>query len=316
MSNLRVAFMGTPGFAVPSLTALHDAGYRVVQVYTQPPRPAGRGKKLQKSAVHKEAERLGVPVRTPGSLKDPDEQAAFKALDLDVAVVAAYGQILPKAILDAPRLGCVNVHASLLPRWRGAAPIHRAILEGDAETGVSIMVMDKGLDTGPVLAEQRTAIGGEDTNADVHDRLAYMGADLLVPSLRAYAMGALQPLPQPADGVTYAAKIDKAEAWIDWSAPAERVDRQVRALNPQPGAWTETPAGRLKVLMGVPEASGESGAVPGTVLDEQLRVACGTGVLRVTVAQRAGRAPMDAETLLRGFALPPGTVLGQTEPAA
>ena len=310
MRRLRLAFMGTPGFAVPSLEALHDADYDIAAVYTQPPRPAGRGNKLQKSAVHLRAEDYGLPVYTPESFKPAEERRRFSDLTLDVAVVAAYGQILPEAILNAPRKGCVNVHASLLPRWRGAAPIHRAIWAGDTETGVSIMVMQRGLDTGPILAEERTPIGPRDTTADLHDRLAYLGADLLGYTLPAYVVGHIQPLPQPKTGVTYAHKIDKAEAWIDWTQSAEAVDRQVRALNPVPGAWTETPVGRLKVLRAEPEDDAP-GASPGTVLPGGLRVACGSGTLRISEAQRAGRAPMQVDELLRGMALDPGTVLGQ-----
>lgn len=300
---VRLAFMGTPDFAVPSLTALIDAGHTIAAVYTQPPRPAGRGKKPRKSPVQLCAERQGLPVRTPDRLKAPAVQQAFADLALDAAVVAAYGLILPRPILAAPTLGCVNVHASLLPRWRGAAPIARAIMAGDQTTGVCIMKMAAGLDTGPVIACRETPIREDETAQSLHDRLAILGAETLVPALEAYAAGDLVPQPQPDTGVTYADKIDKAEARIDWTQPAERVDCQVRGLSPFPGAWTELNGTRLKLLMTQPVAG--AGA-PGEVLDDTLTLACGQGALRVISAQRPGKGPMAAADLLRGFQVQPG----------
>ena len=303
MTRLRLAFMGTPAFAVPTLQALIDAGHDIACVYTQPPRPAGRGKQPRRSEVHTIAQAHGLPVRTPKSLKGADEQALFADLALDGAVVVAYGLILPAAVLAAARLGCINVHASLLPRWRGAAPIHRAVMAGDGETGVCIMVMDEGLDTGPVLSCRRVPIGAADTTGDLHDRLADLGARMIGPALDGLADGTLQPTPQPADGVTYANKIDKAEAHIDWTAPAETIDRQVRGLAPFPGAWCTVAGERLKVLTGTP-ADGRG--TPGTLLDDRLTVACGQGAYRIQRAQRAGKAAQDADALLRGFPVPAG----------
>ena len=307
MTRLRLAFMGTPAFAVPTLQALIDAGHDVACVYTQPPRPAGRGKQPRRGQVHTLAEAHALPVRTPKSLKAADEQAAFADLGLDAAVVVAYGLILPAAILAAPRLGCLNVHASLLPRWRGAAPIHRAVMAGDAQTGVCIMVMDAGLDTGPVLSRRTVPIGPTDTTGALHDRLAALGARMIGPALAGLADGSLKPAPQPADGVTYAPKIDKAEAHIDWTAPAETIDRQVRGLAPFPGAWCTVAGERLKVLTGTP-ADGEG--TPGTLLDDRLTVACGRGAYRIQRAQRAGKAAQDADALLRGFPVPAGAQAG------
>ncbi|MBK4214755.1 methionyl-tRNA formyltransferase [Paracoccus caeni] len=293
---MRVIFMGTPDFSVPALRAIATV-HEVVAVYSQPPREAGRGQKPRPSPVQLVAEELGIPVRVPLRLKDADEQTAFAALGADVAVVVAYGLILPQAVLDAPRLGCLNIHASLLPRWRGAAPIHRAVMAGDAETGVAIMQMEAGLDTGPVLAEARTAIGAGETTADLHDRLAGMGAELVVDVL------ARLPLPavaQAAEGVTYAAKIDKAEARIDWTRSAVELDRLIRGLSPFPGAWCEVAGERVKLLRSrIAEGAGQ----PGEVLDG-LTIACGEGAIEITEAQRAGRKPMRAEELLRGWALP------------
>ncbi|MBX6323383.1 MAG: methionyl-tRNA formyltransferase, partial [Rhodospirillaceae bacterium] len=256
---LRLAFMGTPAFAVPSLEALLDAGHDVVAVYTQPPRPAGRGKRPMPSPVHEVALVRGLVVRTPRSLRKPAEAAAFAALRLDAAVVVAYGLILPKAILEAPRLGCINLHASLLPRWRGAAPIQRAILAGDAETGVSVMLMDEGLDTGPVLATDRTAIGPQTTAAELQEELATRGARLLVATLAAYADGEVKPVPQPSTGATYAPKLTREEGRIDWSQPASALDRQIRAFAPWPGAWFERAGERIKVLAAVPVAEAGGG---------------------------------------------------------
>jgi len=294
---MRVVFMGTPEFSVPVLEALH-AAHEVVCVYCQPPRPAGRGKKDRPSPVQARAEALGLPVRHPVSLRSGDAQAEFAALGADVAVVVAYGLILPQAVLDAPRRGCLNIHASLLPRWRGAAPIHRAIMAGDTETGVAIMRMEAGLDTGPVLLEARTRIGAEETTADLHDRLSAMGARLIVEALS--RLDSLVPVPQDGEGVTYAAKIDKAEARINWSAPAGEVDRLIRGLSPFPGAWTEIAGERVKLLRSrIAEGSGRPGAVLGG-----FAIACGTGAVEITEAQREGKRPMRGEDLLRGLSLP------------
>jgi methionyl-tRNA formyltransferase len=294
---MRVIFMGTPEFAVPALEALH-AAHEVVAVYTQPPRPAGRGKKDRPSAVQARAEALGLAVRHPVSLKDGAAQAAFAALGADVAVVVAYGLILPQAVLDAPAKGCLNIHASLLPRWRGAAPIQRAIMAGDAETGISIMRMEAGLDTGPVLLETRTPIGAEDTTADLHDRLAAMGARAILEALARLAE--LPAMPQPEAGVTYAAKIDKAEARVDWTRPAEEVDRLIRGLSPFPGAWTDIAGERVKLLRSRVVAGA---GTPGEVLGG-FAVACGKGAVEIVEAQREGKRPMPAGELLRGGDLP------------
>ena len=301
---MRIVFMGTPEFSVDALDALHDAGHEVVCVYTQPPRPAGRGKKDRPSPVQARAEALGLLVRHPVSLRNDAAQQAFAALHADLAVVVAYGLILPQAVLDAPRLGCLNIHASLLPRWRGAAPIHRAIMAGDAETGVCIMQMEAGLDTGPVLSRASTPIGRTETTADLHDRLAKMGAEQIVQTLE--QLESLSPEPQPWDGVTYANKIDKSEALIDWARPATEVDRLIRGLSVFPGAWFDHAGVRIKVL-GSTLADG-SGA-PGTVLDDALTVACGAGAVRLTRLQRAGKGAQDADAFLRGNPLPPGTII-------
>jgi methionyl-tRNA formyltransferase len=298
---MRLVFMGSPGFALPALEALATR-HEVVAVYTQPPRPAGRGQATRPSAVERRAHELGLVVRHPATLRDPAAQAEFAALGADCAVVVAYGLILPAAVLASPRLGCLNIHASLLPRWRGAAPIHRAILAGDAETGVAIMQMAEGLDTGPVILEQRTPIGPAETTGELHDRLAAMGAGLIVEALD--RIGALRPVPQAGSGVTYAAKIDKAEARIDWARPAEAVARQVRALSPAPGAWCLSGSERLRILRAHPAASG-GGAPAGTILPGAgLTVACATGALVIDEAQREGRKPMATEALMRGFAPP------------
>ena len=306
MTPLRIAFMGTPDFAVPALAAIAAAGHTVPAVYTQPPRPAGRGKKPRPSPVALEAERLGLEVRTPAGLKDVAEQDAFAALDLDMAIVAAYGLILPQPILDAPRLGCVNIHASLLPRWRGAAPIQRAIWAGDMETGISIMRMEAGLDTGPVYTQRRIDIGADGVAGSVHDALAALGAEMIVPAIEGIVAGTLAATPQPEAGVTYAKKVDKAETAIDWTQPADAVDRQVRALSPFPGAWFAHDGQRVKVLAGA-VVSGDG--TPGLVLDDRLTVACGKAAYRPAKVQRAGKAAMSVEELLRGFPVPKGTQL-------
>ena len=296
--------MGTPDFSVPALDALLAAGHDIAAVYTQPPRPAGRGQKERPSPVHLRAEALGVPVRHPKTLRAPEAQADFAALDADIAVVVAYGLILPKPVLDAPRHGCLNIHASLLPRWRGAAPIHRAVLAGDAETGVCIMQMEEGLDTGPVLLSAATPVGPTDTTGDLHDRLAALGARLIVDALA--RLDTLVPEPQPENGVTYAAKIDKAEAAIDWTRPAAEIDRQIRGLSPFPGAWTTHEGRRLKLLRSrVAEGQG----APGEVL-HGLTIACGTGATDILDVQAEGRARQDAASFLRGTPIAPGTRLG------
>lgn len=303
---MRLAFMGTPDFAVPVLRALADAGHKIVRVYTQPPRPAGRGKGLRQSAVHAAAAELGLPVETPESFRDPPVLADFAALGLDAAVVVAYGQILPVAALEAPRLGCLNLHASLLPRWRGAAPIQRAVMAGDAETGVCVMQMEAGLDTGPVLACEATAIAPEDTAGTLHDRLAGIGAKLIVETLARLEAGMAAAVPQSEEGVTYARKIDKAEARVDWTRPAGELAALIHGLSPSPGAWCEIGGERVKLLMAVPE---DGAGAPGEVLDDELLVACGGGALRLVTLQRAGKGAMDAATFLNGFPLPRGARL-------
>ena len=301
---MKVVFMGTPDFSVPVLDALVAAGHDVAAVYCQPPRPAGRGKKETPTPVHQRATELGLPVRHPVSLKTPEAQADFAAIDADVAVVVAYGLILPQAVLAAPRHGCLNIHASLLPRWRGAAPIHRAIMAGDAETGICIMQMEAGLDTGPVLLREATPIGPEETTGQLHDRLSAMGARLIVDALA--RLDDLVPAVQPEAGVTYAAKIDKAEAAVDWTRPAPEVDRLIRGLSPFPGAWTEHDGQRIKLLASR-LATGQG--APGTVLDDALTVACGRGAVKLLRLQRAGRGAQDAAEFLRGQPLPKGTRL-------
>ncbi len=298
--------MGTPDFSVAVLAALIGAGHDIACVYSQPPRPAGRGQKERPTPVHAFAAVHGLEVRTPRSLHDAEAQAAFAALGAEAAVVAAYGLILPKPILVAPRRGCLNVHASLLPRWRGAAPIQRAIMAGDAETGVTIMQMDEGLDTGDMLLRDVIAIGPDETAGSLHDRLAELGARLMVEALDKLAAGHLTPESQPPDGVTYAAKIGKDEGRLDWAGPAVELHRLVRGLSPFPGAWFEIKGERIKVLAA---HLAEGSAAPGTVLDDRLAVACGEGALRPLRVQRAGKGPMDADAFLRGFALPPGMVL-------
>ncbi len=301
---MRIIFMGTPDFSVPVLDALVRAGHEIACVYCQPPRPAGRGKKDRPSPVQARAEELGLPIRHPVSLKGDEVQAEFAALKADIAVVVAYGLILPRAVLEAPAKGCLNIHASLLPRWRGAAPIHRAIMAGDAETGICIMQMEAGLDTGPVLLRETTAIGTEETTAKLHDRLSDMGAALILRALE--QIDSLTPQPQPTDGVTYADKIDKSEARVDWTQPAEQVDRKIRGLSPFPGAWCEIDAARVKLLAS--RLAPGSGA-PGEVLDDALTVACGTGAVQLTRLQRAGKGAQDVDVFLRGRAVAKGTRL-------
>ena len=300
---MRIIFMGTPDFAVPTLQALNDAAHDVVCVYTQPPRPGGRrGRELTPSPVQKRAEDLGIEVRHPTSLKSAEEQARFAELDADVAVVAAYGLILPQAVLDAPEHGCLNVHASILPKWRGAAPIHRAIMAGDPVTGVTIMQMEAGLDTGPMLAFARTPVEDK-TTGELTEELAEIGAQLMVGTL--IDLAALHPLEQDDQKASYAAKIDKSEARIDWSRPAEEVVRQIHGLSPFPGAWFELDGDRVKVLR-AEKVDGEGS--PGEVLDAQLTIACGEGALRPLELQRAGKPKMDLETFLRGNKVAAGTI--------
>jgi methionyl-tRNA formyltransferase len=310
---MKLAFLGTSEFAVPALGALVDAGHDVIAVYTRAPKPAGRGQQERRTPVHELALSLGLPVRTPKSLKSEEEAQAFEALDLDAAVVVSYGQILPRRFLDAPVLGCINIHGSLLPRWRGAAPIHRAILAGDAETGVTTMRMDEGLDTGAMLLAERTPISAADTAETVHDRLAELGARLIVSTLDGLLAKTLEAVPQSEAGVTYAHKLGKEEGALDWRRPAAELERKVRAFHPWPGTWfdvdTENRRERIKVLAaGLALASG----VPGTVSvgrDGFPVVACGIGGLKLLKLQRAGKSAQSADAFLRGFALAAGTVL-------
>jgi methionyl-tRNA formyltransferase len=309
--TLRVVFMGTPDFAVPTLSEMTGAAHDVAAVYTQPPRPAGRGMEPRKSPVHRFAEEAAIPVYTPRSLKTPEAQAELAALEPEVIVVVAYGLILPKAVLDIPPLGCLNVHASLLPRWRGAAPIQRAIMAGDTETGVVIMKMDEGLDTGPVALGDSLLIGPDATAGEVHDHLGLMGAALLGRALTLLEDGALEFHPQLRSGATYAAKIDKVEARIDWTQPGNEIHNKIRGLSPFPGAWFEALLSgkpeRVKVLRSVlVPGKGE----PGQLLDANLTVACGTQAVRLTQVQRAGRRPMGGAEFLRGFPLGRGTHFG------
>ncbi|MCR8724241.1 methionyl-tRNA formyltransferase [Frigidibacter sp. ROC022] len=295
---MRLVFMGTPDFSVPVLDALVAAGHEIAAVYCQPPRPAGRGQKERPSPVQARAEALGLPVHHPRSLRAPEAQAGFAALEPDLAVVVAYGLILPQPVLDAPRLGCLNIHASLLPRWRGAAPIQRAVMAGDAETGVCIMRMEAGLDTGPVLLREALPIGAEETSGQLHDRLSALGARLIVQAIA--GLDGLQAQRQHETGVTYAAKIDKTEARVDWTRPAVEVDRLIRGLSPFPGAWCEVAGERVKLLGSrLTQGAGEPGAHLGG-----FRVACGSGAVEVTEAQRQGKRPMAAADLLRGWELP------------
>ena len=304
MARLRLAFMGSPDFAVPALHALHQAGHDIAAVYCQPPRPAGRGQSVRPCPVHAAALALGLQVRTPARLKrDEAEHEAFRALELDAAIVAAYGLILPQAMLDAPRRGCLNIHASLLPRWRGAAPIQAAILAGDAETGITLMQMDAGLDTGAMLLRESVPLTPTTTASTLHDTLAAIGARL---ALRALAE-APPAIPQPEEGATYAPKLTRDDGKLDWSHSAAALDRQVRALNPWPGTFTTLEGETLKVLAATPESGS---GLPGTVLDEALLVATAEGALRLTRIQAPGRAAMPAEAFLRGRKVPPGTRLG------
>ncbi len=304
---MRVVFLGTPDFSVPTLRAIAHAGHQVICAYTQPPRRAGRGQREVGSPVMRAADAAAIPVRTPKSLKDAAAQAEFAALGADIGVVVAYGLILPPAILAAPKFGCLNLHASLLPRWRGAAPIQRAVLAGDERFGASIMQMDAGLDTGPVLLEDEVAVGPRPTAGIVHDALAERGAALMVEALAGLLAGTLTPKPQPAEGVTYAKKITNEETVVDWRQSAVEIDRQVRAFAPVPGAWFRVGDTRIRLL----EAEVEPGVTgaPGTVLDAVPIVATGSGGLRLLHVQREGKKPMTAADLLRGFALPPGTLL-------
>ncbi|NOR63284.1 MAG: methionyl-tRNA formyltransferase [Rhodobacteraceae bacterium] len=294
---MRIIFMGTPDFSVSVLEALHEAGHEIVAIYSQPPRRAGRGKKARPSPVQKCAEGLGLPVFTPLNFKDESDREAFAAHNADIAIVVAYGLILPQSVLDMPIKGCLNIHASLLPHWRGAAPIQRAIMAGDEKTGICIMQMEAGLDTGPVIARRETGISAEDTAASLHDRLAEIGSGLIVKVLSADKFNAKS---QPEEGVTYASKIDKSEAKIDWSEPAQTIDRQIRGLSPFPGAWCEMRGERVK-LLGCTVAKGNGAA--GEALDNRFTIACGQGAVQLTKLQRAGKGPMDAETFSRGFPL-------------
>ena len=303
---LRLAFMGTPDFAVPTLRALHDAGHQITAVYSQPPRPAGRGQQPRPSPVAAAAAALGLAVHTPTTLKDPAEVERLRALHLDAIVVVAYGLMLPKAVLDLPRLGCFNVHGSLLPRWRGAAPIQRAILAGDLETGVTIMNMDAGLDTGPMILKEATPIAESDTAGTLHDRLAEIGAAVMARALAGVAAGEITPTPQPAAGVTYAAKIDKREARIDWARPAAEVQRQIHAFSPYPGAWFELNGGRVKALLAQVM---DMGGAPGVVIAAPLTVACGQGAVAITRLQREGKGAMGTATFVRGLPIPLGSIV-------
>ena len=301
--------MGTPAFAVPTLDALSASGHSIAAVYTQPPRAAERGRRVRPTPVAVRAEAAGIQVMTPASLKPADAQTAFAALDADLAVTVAYGLILPPAVLAAPRMGCINAHASLLPRWRGAAPIQRAIMAGDGETGVTIMRMDQGLDTGPILMAERVPIGSEATGGTLHDTLAALSARLVVKAIDGLAAGTLAETPQPGEGATYAAKLEKHEAAIDWRAPASHIERRLRALAPRPGAWLDHEGERIKVLA-AERVAGATDAPPGTVIDDALAVACGDGAaLRPTRLQRAGKAAMDRDAFLRGRPITAGTRL-------
>lgn len=301
---MRLAFLGSPAFSVPALQALHQAGHEIAAVYCQPPRPAGRGQAVRRCPVHVAADALGLPVRTPARLRnDADAHAAFAALELDVAIVVAYGLILPQAMLDAPRLGCWNIHASLLPRWRGAGPIQAAILAGDAETGITIMQMDAGLDTGPMLLREAVPITTTTTAASLHDTLAELGAALVMRALQARPV----PVQQPQEGVTYAPKLSREDGQIDWTQPAAEIDRRIRAFDPWPGTFTSLGASVFKVLAA--ECAPGDGA-PGTALDDALTIACGRDALRLTRVQWPGRQAMDAAAFLRGHKIPRGSVLG------
>src|SRR6185312_13203088 len=304
---LRLVFMGTPDFAVPTLVELAARGHEIVAVYTRAPKPAGRGMEMQVTPVEREARRLAIPVFTPKTLKDAATQETFRSHNADAAVVVAYGLILPKPVLDAPKLGCFNVHASLLPRWRGAAPINRAIMAGDRESGVTIMKMDEGLDTGAMALSERTPIGSDTTAGDLHDALARLGADLMARALAAAERGTLELTPQPDAGVTYAAKISKDETRIDWAKPWSETHNHIRGLSPFPGAWFEVGGVRVKALRATEGGRTKANAAPGTVLHERLTVACADGSVRLTQVQRAGKQPMSAEEFLRGTPVKAGT---------
>ncbi|MBV9199935.1 MAG: methionyl-tRNA formyltransferase [Alphaproteobacteria bacterium] len=306
--SLDLVFFGTPAFAATILSALLDAGHRILSVYTQPPRPAGRGHRPQPSAVQSLAAQQGLPLRCPVTLRSEAEQAAFAALAPDAAIVAAYGLILPKTIVAAPRLCCLNVHASLLPRWRGAAPIQRALLAGDQETGITIMKMEEGLDTGPIVLQETVPIAPDATSAGLSAELAILGGRLMLAALDELAEGQLVAIPQPEEGVTYAPKIAREEGRLDWREPSPDLERRVRAFDPWPGAFFEIAGERIRVLAAV-DLPGPAGGIPGTVLDDRLTVACGEGVLRLLRLQRPGRAVLDAPAFLRGFPIPPGTRL-------
>ncbi len=308
MAHLRLVFMGTPDFAVPALRSLLDAGHEVVAVYCRPPRPAGRGQAERPAPVHEEAAARRLNVLTPADLKDQAVQSAFAGWQADAAVVAAYGLILPPAMLAAPRLGCLNIHASLLPRWRGAAPIQRAILAGDSETGVTIMAMDEGLDTGDILLAEKIPIAATATGGELHDRLAALGAGLVVEALAGLDGGTVERRPQPDEGACYAAKITGADGELDWRQGAAVLERRVRALSPAPGAWFEHDGTRIKVLA-AEIAEGATGAAPGQIIDDRLSIACGDGALRPTRLQRQGRAVMAVDEFLRGYGLGPGSDL-------
>jgi len=294
---MRLIFMGTPDFAVPTLVELSARGHEIAAVYTRAPKPAGRGMDVQRTPVEQEARRLALAVHTPRTLKDEEVQAAIRACNADAAVVVAYGLILPKSVLGAPRLGCFNIHASLLPCWRGAAPINRAIMAGDTESGVTIMKMDEGLDTGAMAMAERMPIGPDMTAGDLHDALSRLGADLMLRALAAAERGSLTLTPQPDKGVTYAEKISKNETRIDWSKPSKQVHDHIRGLSPFPGAWFEIDGARIKALR---STKGEGSGAAGTVLDDKLTIACGTGAVRLTQVQRAGKQPMSADEFLRG----------------
>jgi methionyl-tRNA formyltransferase len=304
---MRLIFMGTPDFSVPTLIELAAGGHEIVAVYTRAPKPAGRGMDLQPTPVEREARRLALAVQTPGTLKDAAAVEIFRAHNADAAVVVAYGLILPKLILEAPRLGCFNVHASLLPRWRGAAPINRAIMAGDAETGVTIMKMDEGLDTGAMVTADSTPIGADVTAGELHDALSRLGADLMLPALAAAERGSLTLTPQPQTGVTYAEKISKKETRIDWTSPWKYVHDHIRGLSPFPGAWFEIDGVRVKALR---SSKAEGSGTPGTALDDRLSIACGSGAVRLTQVQRAGKQPMSADEFLRGTPVKAGTQVG------
>ncbi len=301
---MRLIFMGTPDFAVPTLVELAARGHEIAAVYTRAPKPAGRGMDVQRTPVEQEARRLALAVHTPRTLKDNEAQEAFRAHDAEAAVVVAYGLILPKSVLEAPRLGCFNIHASLLPRWRGAAPINRAIMAGDTESGVTIMKMDEGLDTGAIAMAERTPIGTDMTAGDLHDVLSRLGADLMLRALAAAERGSLTLTPQPEQGVTYAEKISKNETRIDWSKPWKQVHDHIRGLSPFPGAWFEIDGVRIKALR---STKGEGAGAAGTVLDDKLTIACGAGTVRLTQVQRAGKQPMSTDEFLRGTPVKAGT---------